>query len=301
MPGTIGNSSTAFSANRNTNWYIGSDKKHTGTTFSVGASGDWTPSDPNLYAITGKDSTDETITDSAQVLVAKCQAISVDASTPATTKINYKLSPSSLTCSATFKLGNGTETTKDVSGDFYFTFNQSEIVSDKTLLLKISNSDLPEKQDNQTLAVAFTSKNEDKSLTEYVVVEGMGLRVFPWGAVNNYRRYDYSVSATGKLLKFQSSTSRYPAEAFISLATYPTEASDYTIAFTNKLTGGTDQYLTIDMSSLAPFTISRGLDFSQETEKPITSYFTVNVGYNTNDGPAIVSSIINSTITLTLN
>ena len=296
-------SNVQITANREANWYVNNQNLHTGLSFTVGTSGNWAPSTPDKYIITAKDSSDETITDSAEITLVKIDALNVDASTPASTKINYTLAPSSVTCTAKFKVGTGDETSGTVSGSFNCTFAQNQIFSNKDLSLKLSNTELAEKENIQGLTVSSEIKSDSKTTTAYVMVDGIGIRIFTFGGKDKYFKYAYSIPSSGKVLKFLTVNGSYPAEAYIIFQpnVTPEEKSGYTFGFVNQMTGEASEVgLSEILDSLSSDWVCRGRDFSAETEKPISSFLKVYINYRTDDGQAIVT-VLNNTMTLVLN
>ena len=294
-------SSTTLTASKEANWYIGSVKKHTGTSFAIGASANYTPIIPGEYIVTAKEKDDESNIDSRTIKVVKCTSLSVDVATPASTTINYKLEPSTVACSGIFEVGTNGSSTKSVSGDFNFTFNQDLIfVTSTPLSLKLSNSDLAEKNFSNSGIENNRTKTDTKSLHTYTLAEGQGYRYHSWGGSIKYEAHNYSVTASGKLLEFEALGGSSSSPSNRTAVAHATIVQGYTYAFINAL-DGTNRALQSNVANLSPSIFIRGIDFATKKNKNISSNFTIYPGFSTPDGPAQITTIAGGSFSSTLD
>ncbi|MCK4981620.1 MAG: hypothetical protein KAS17_01790 [Victivallaceae bacterium] len=295
-------SSTTLTASKEANWYIGGAKKHTGTSFSIGASANWTPTAPGEYIVTAKEKDDESNTDSRTIKVVKCTSLSVNAATPASTTINYKLEPSTVACSGVFKVGTNDSSTKSVSGDFNFTFNQDLILVTSTpLSLKLSNSDLAEKTLSNSGEEDYKTKTGNSSLHTYCIEIGQGYRYHSWSATNYYDLHEYSLSSSGKLLELRPLGAGIQNPSTRTAVGYVGGIQGYSYGFTDTVNGTLYSLNSSVSSILPPFGFVRGHDFGAKTDKNITSAFQIIPSFPSPAGAVIVITLGGGSINLTLN
>jgi fibronectin type 3 domain-containing protein/predicted SAM-dependent methyltransferase/subtilisin-like proprotein convertase family protein len=148
------------------------------------------------------------------IIHTSIEIISVDASDPYNTKVNYRTEPSNVIIdSATFTAPGKTETRNNLSGDFYFTYNQDdlnwnwedsltpEIIS---LVFNIGTSSYVKES-----AVQMIKKNTEEAqeiVTAYFLAEGVGLRIYNHMLRESYYKVHYSVRYSGKTIRVGSSS-----------------------------------------------------------------------------------------------
>ena len=84
---------------------------------------------PTTYTVVASASLNTNCFDTCTVTVIKVEVVSVDATSDiGPTKINYRVIPSGVSIpSVTFTAPGMTETRANVNGDFFFTYNQSDL------------------------------------------------------------------------------------------------------------------------------------------------------------------------------
>jgi len=123
------------------------------------------------------------------------EAVNVNATAPHSTKINYHVEPSNAIIeSATFTAPGKTETKTNLSGDFYFTYDQADLATgSNTIRLEYST---------KTLDVTATRENkltpqETEIVTAFFAIEGVGSRIYTHKLNEIYHKVSYSISYSG--------------------------------------------------------------------------------------------------------
>ena len=283
-----------FSTTLPADWYISGTKLHSGKTFTIGTH--WVPIVAEKYSIIAKNQANNDEIRTAELVVVEPAPISVDASSPASTKVNYRLKPNTVTCDAIFTVNNYV-TSKSVKDTFYFAFNQNALITDTKILLELSNNELSKK--DIVVDLSITEKTKADSHTNavaYFLEDSIGTRFFNWSAMVTYTAYQYNISeiATGLLLSFKAQTSpKYTASATGSLvSSNPTDPS-FIFAFDN--TTGQQRILEPVSGGLTP---SFGINFNTYLPKPSMSAFQISVRTDTGTAGIFVSG---QSITLTCN
>lgn len=134
----------------------------------------------------------------ADIDVVKVEIVSVDASDPFNTKINYCTNPLSATIpSVTFTAPGKTDSKTNVSGNFYFTYDQCDVGwGSNTIRLAYLGTHVD-------CSVTKTTKMPEamEVLCAYFAVRGVGLRVYNHTLREIYYPHVYSVAYSGKTIR----------------------------------------------------------------------------------------------------
>ena len=261
---------TSFSTNTEADWYISGIKKHTGKVFKIGQN--WVPENPETYTIVAKDKTSNCEVN-ALLTVVRVSTLGIDATDASHAKITYKLEPSSISCEASLKIGSMEKDTKNVSGVFFYEFDQ-ELETNTSFLLVLSNMDLSKKTILTSLSVNYVESTKDGHLHVWIALEGCGYRFLDWSATDRYIRYTYDCPASGNLIRFipRNSSDTATSEAFLSLKNTGIEDCDYKVAFLHRFSDDQSSfYLKKNLNSLSSYWICRGYDFTSNKNKDITA------------------------------
>jgi len=138
------------------------------------------------------------------VNLIKVEVVSVDASDPFNTNVNYRSSPQdTIISSATFTAPGKTETKYNLSGDFYFTYDQDDVPGggSSTIRLEYGDSGIIDCQ----VTPHSRTPHEEETLSAYFPAEGVGLRLYNHELTEVYEELTYSVAYSGKTKKIGSS------------------------------------------------------------------------------------------------
>lgn len=142
--------------------------------------------------------------DPVKFTVIDVDVVSADASDPYSTKINYQINPfDAIVPSVSFTAPGTSDSKSNVSGSFYFTYDQSDAGwNSNTIRLEYCNSGIVD------CTVTKTEEKPDdmEVLSAYFLAGGVGLRLY-----NHYLRetcdpHVYSCSYSGKTIYTMSST-----------------------------------------------------------------------------------------------
>lgn len=177
---------------------------------TTGTSVTWTPpttADEYIITVTASDSHlyDDSLvpenpdpTHSVTVYVVEVEIVSVDAGDPFNTKINYRTNPLSATIpSVTFTAPGKTDSKTNVSGNFYFTYDQRDVGwGSNTIRLAYLGTHVD-------CSVTKTEKLPEamEVLSAYFAVEGVGLRLYNHTLRETYDPHVYSVAYSGKTIR----------------------------------------------------------------------------------------------------
>ncbi|MDD5326714.1 MAG: choice-of-anchor Q domain-containing protein [Phycisphaerae bacterium] len=141
----------------------------------------------------------------AYVNLIKVEIVSVDASDPFNTKVNYRVLPQgTVISSATFIAPGKTETKYNLSGEFYFTYNQNDAGWGlNTIRLEYGDSGIVDCDVTKTSRMPSDAM---EVLGAYFMVEGVGQRVYNHSLRETYNSYTYSTTYSGKTINTEHST-----------------------------------------------------------------------------------------------
>jgi len=135
-----------------------------------------------------------------RIVVTGIVVLSADASTPSSTKINYRTDPiDGIVESVSFSAPGTTDSKSNVSGNFYFTYDQSDIGSYGTHTIRAEYGDF-QSEDCTVTKTYKMPPDAMETLSAYFLVEGVGLRVYNHSARETYKSHTYSVSYSGKTI-----------------------------------------------------------------------------------------------------
>jgi len=176
---------------------------------TTGTSVTWTPpttAGEYTITVTASDSplcNESDPNDSITVYVVEVEIVSVDASDPFNTKINYRTNPLSATIpSVTFTAPGKTDSKTNVSGNFYFTYDQRDVGwGSNTICLAYLGTHVD-------CSVTKTEKMPEamEVLCAYFAVTGVGLRLYNHTLRETYDPHIYSVAYSGKTIRTCNST-----------------------------------------------------------------------------------------------
>jgi len=182
----------------------------------------------------------------ANVSLVKLTATSVDASTPASTKVNYNLEPAGVTLpSATFTAPGKSEGKTKLSGTFYCTYDQGDVnwsyeSNVKWYDITLTGTLPGGASITETIQVSRiwkTTPPATEVVSAYFLVEGVGLRTYVHSLWELHHQADYSITSSGKKAWVGEST------ALLHLGQDYEEISDLGWTETHKYTyagGGTE-------------------------------------------------------------
>jgi len=168
-------------------------------------------------------------------------AFSVDASNPTSTKVNYYGNPSyAVIPSVNFTAPGTTQQASNVSGSFYFTYNQADAGwGANPINLQYFSSG------SEVFNVTKSEKNPDamEVLSAYFLAEGVGLRVYNHKLREGYDPHVYSCTYSGKTIYTMSShTLMYFNQDYDDIAGW-TERHKYS------WNGGSSNWVSMSVSS----------------------------------------------------
>ena len=135
-----------------------------------------------------------------KIVVTDIVVLSADASTPSSTKINYRTEPiDGIVESVSFYAPGTTDSKSNVSGNFYFTYDQSDIGSNGTHTIRAEYGNSQSEDCTVTKTYKMPS-DAVETLTAYFFVEGVGLRLYNHYARETYKSHTYSVTYSGKTI-----------------------------------------------------------------------------------------------------
>ncbi|MHC4648016.1 MAG: hypothetical protein ACYTBJ_21360 [Planctomycetota bacterium] len=130
------------------------------------------------------------------VAVVGVEVVSVDATDPHNTKVNYTTVPSDATIpSVDFSAPGMTDSKSDVSGSFYFTYDQADVGwGTQTIRLTYLGSGIVD------CTVTKTEKMPQESEVLFAYFAGIGTRPYDHKLRETYRSHTYSVTYSGKTI-----------------------------------------------------------------------------------------------------
>jgi hypothetical protein len=141
-----------------------------------------------------------TVTDSVNVTVVEVEILNVDATNPTNTNVNYQVVPSSIILdTVTFNAPGTTQTRSNVSGSFYFTFDQTNLsLGDSVIGLTAIKYDWTIVSNTIANRERKVTLQAQEIVTAYFLVEGVGTRIYRHGLTEIYHQVFYSVPYSGK-------------------------------------------------------------------------------------------------------
>jgi len=140
-----------------------------------------------------------------KIYVVKPEIVSVDANDPNNTKVNYRTNPiDGVIPLVDFNAPGTTDSKSNVSGDFYFTYDQNDVDwGVNTIHLECGCGSYA-----VDCNVTKTNKMPDDTevLSVYFLVEGVGLRLYNHKLRESYNSYVYSIPYSGKTIHTGAST-----------------------------------------------------------------------------------------------
>lgn len=161
-----------------------------------GSTATFTPSSAGETIITA---TCGTSVKAIKIIVVDVSAQSIDASTPSNALIKYKMIPSSIQLTCSFRAGNGNPNTKSCSNEFTFNFDQAKLYNGDKLQLKLLS---PDGNTLKTIDTSVSIEQIDKRTSGDFTTwfADLGARIIPYSCNSVAQKYSYNITATGKVL-----------------------------------------------------------------------------------------------------